>query len=707
LFRVGLSQFIRRIALVVLGLFWVGYLGYLLSNLYRAHGELQSYHREQVLRESGKRAEAIAYFFSERSKDLRALVSGRELQTYFENKALGMSMQYGLGASLYSIREAFDVFRTESRLGDSGIYQRIVFLDAEGTPIVDSRPDNGPISDGTEAARWASLLADDAPALQVLGDELVLVAPYEFKSRLGGHLLAWLSVKGIYHHLVGRDDAANHTIALAFASRLLFVPEGPANLVSQEDFPVIASLPAEGPLLFTAPAAKGQTRQMLAFRTPIGQTPLALVTIIPASKLGGISPLLLVAVTGSIGILVVALGMASVVAHRRALQTMEQLFQKMPFGIVVLAKDRSIGLANEAASEILACAEDGLKGRSWGAFMPDAPCDTRPTALEVTAVDAREKRRVVLLTEIPATIGGQQVFLEAFVDRTEMKRLEAQLRQAQKLESVGQLAAGIAHEINTPAQFVQDSLTFLSDAFRGLQDVLARHRKAVMLVASGPEHQALLADLCEAEEAADLVYVEEQAPVAFRQALEGIARISSIVSAMKEFAHPDVREKSLADLNRALQTTLTVAANAYESVADLETELAELPLVMCHLGDLNHVFLSLIVNAAQAIADVVGSGGARGRILVRSAQDGDHVRVEVHDTGCGIPEDIGKRIFDPFFTTKEVGRGSGQGLAIAHSVVVDKHGGSLTFDSTVGKGTVFTVRLPIADRSKADRPRES
>jgi signal transduction histidine kinase len=696
LFRVGLSQFIRRIVLVLLGLSWVGYLGYLLSNLYRAHDELQSYHREQVLRESGKRAEAIAYFFSERAKDLRALVSGRELQTYFENKALGMSMQYGLGASLYSIREAFEAFCSESRLGDSQIYQRIVFLNADSTPIVDSHPDNGSVPDGTEPARWAPLLAEESPSLQVLGDELVLVAPYQFKSRLSGHLLAWLSVKEIYQHLVGLDDAANHTIALAFASRLLFVPKGPANLISQEAFPAVESLPIEGPLGFTAPAAKGGAREMLAFRTPISGTPLALVTIIPASKLGGISPLLLVAVTGSIGILVVLLGMASVIVHRRALQTMEQLFQKMPFGIVVLAKDRNIGLANEAAGEILACTEEALKGRPWAAFVADTPREARPTALEVTAVDTRAKSRAILLTEIPATIGGQEVFLEAFVDRTEMRRLEAQLRQVQKLESVGQLAAGIAHEINTPAQFVQHSITFLSDSFRSLQQLLARHRKAVALIASGPEHQALVAELSEAEEEADLAYIEENAQGAFDRALEGILRISSIVSAMKEFAHPDTREKSLADLNRALQTTLTVAANEYKSVADVETDLADLPLVRCHLGDLNQVFLSLIVNAAQAIADVVGTSGARGRILLRSVRAGDHVCVEVHDTGCGIPHAVRDRIFDPFFTTREVGRGSGQGLAIAHSVVVDKHGGSLTFDSTVGKGSVFTIRLPIA-----------
>jgi signal transduction histidine kinase len=701
LLRLGLSQFIRRILLVLLGLSWVSYLGYLLANLYRSHEELQTYHREEVLRDSGKRAEALEYFFSERSKDLRSLVSGRELQTYFENKALGMSMQYGLAASLYCIRESFDVFRTESRLGNSGIYQRIVFLNVDGTPIVDSRPDDGTVPDPREQAGWTALLAEDAPFLQVLGDELVLVVSYRFKSKLSGHILAWLSVREIYAHLVGTDDSTSRTVALAFASRLLFVPKETTHLVSREAFQAIGAMPGEGPLLFAAPSAKGAPREMLVFRTPVSGTQLALVTTIPASKLSGISPLVLVAVTGSIGILVVLMGLVSVVVHRRALQTMEQLFEKMPFAIVVLAKDRNIGLANEAAGEILACAAAALKGRPWATFVPQAPSrDSRPTALEVTAVDVHGKSRSVLLTEIPATIAGQEVFLEAFVDQTEMNLLESQLRQAQKLEAVGQLAAGIAHEINTPAQFVQHSICFLSESFRSLQNVLVEHRKAVALLAPGPEQQPLLAELKQAEEVADLEYVEENAPEAFERALEGISRISSIVSAMKEFADPEHREMSRSDLNRALLNTLTVTANEYRSVADVKTELAELPFVLCILGELNQVFLSLIVNAAQAIADVVKDSGAKGHILVRSVLEGDRVRIEIHDTGCGIPEAIRDRIFDPFFTTKEVGSGSGQGLAIAHSVVVDKHGGSLTFDSTVGKGSVFTIRLPIDGLSR-------
>jgi signal transduction histidine kinase len=150
-----------------------------------------------------------------------------------------------------------------------------------------------------------------------------------------------------------------------------------------------------------------------------------------------------------------------------------------------------------------------------------------------------------------------------------------------------------------------------------------------------------------------------------------------------------------ADLNRALRNTLTIAHSEYKAVADVETELGELPQVVCHLADVNQVFLNLLVNSAHAIAEVVGNSGARGRIRIRTARDGDGVRIEIEDSGSGIPEEIRDRIFDPFFTTKGVGQGSGQGLAIARSIVVEKHGGALTFESTVGKGTTFRILLPV------------
>jgi signal transduction histidine kinase len=184
-------------------------------------------------------------------------------------------------------------------------------------------------------------------------------------------------------------------------------------------------------------------------------------------------------------------------------------------------------------------------------------------------------------------------------------------------------------------------------------------------------------------------------PDSFASCQDGISRISTIVRAMKEFSHPDQREKAPADLNQALQTTLAVAKNEYKYVADITTEFGDLPPVLCHVGDLNQVFLNLIVNASHAIGDVVGKGGTKGTIRITTSREDNLVRIDVADTGSGIPAAVRPRIFDPFFTTKEVGKGTGQGLAIARSIVVTKHHGSLTFDSEVGQGTTFTIRLPI------------
>ncbi len=275
------------------------------------------------------------------------------------------------------------------------------------------------------------------------------------------------------------------------------------------------------------------------------------------------------------------------------------------------------------------------------------------------------------------------------------QQMEVELRHAQKLEAVGHLAAGIAHEINTPAQFVSDSIQFLKDSAEDLFRLVGEYRRAVEALGAVPGHEGQMLAIRRAEEEIDLPYLEANVPSGFERCFDGISRITSIVRAMKEFAHADQREMSPADLNRALLSTLTIAKNEYKYVAETESDLDEIPLVVCHLGDLNQVFLNLIVNAAHAISEVVGNSGARGRIKITTRAEPGWVRIEFADTGVGIPEHLRDRIFEPFFTTKPVGMGTGQGLAIARAIVVDKHGGSLTFESTLGVGTTFTVRLPI------------
>jgi PAS domain S-box-containing protein len=289
-------------------------------------------------------------------------------------------------------------------------------------------------------------------------------------------------------------------------------------------------------------------------------------------------------------------------------------------------------------------------------------------------------------------------------DVTSRRSLEAQLRQAQRLESIGQLAAGIAHEINTPIQFVSDSVHFLKEAFQDILAVLVAYRQAKELAGSLPVPEQLvqaLGEVAEQEERRDIPYLEENVGSSIGRAIDGLERITTIVRSIKEFAHPSSTEKTPTDLNRAIMTTLTIARSEYKYVADVETELGDLPEVDCHPGEINQAILNITVNASHAIGDRFKESGVKGRIGVRTRLVDGFAEIAISDTGGGIPEHIRHRIFDPFFTTKEVGRGTGQGLALARTTIIEKHQGTLTFDTEMGRGTTFYIRLPSPTASAA------
>jgi PAS domain S-box-containing protein len=283
-------------------------------------------------------------------------------------------------------------------------------------------------------------------------------------------------------------------------------------------------------------------------------------------------------------------------------------------------------------------------------------------------------------------------------DITDRRLLESQLAQAQKLEAIGQLAAGIAHEINTPTQYVSDNTRFLQEAFHDLATLMNQYEavcQAARAACLTDNHlravEALVADI-------DAPYLRDEIPLAIQQSLEGLERVATIVRAMKDFSHPGGEEKVAADLNKAIESTITVARNEWKYVADMVVDFdPSLPDVPCFIGDINQVILNIMVNAAHAIGDFVAAGNlSKGTITVQTRRAGDAVEIRIKDTGGGIPEAIRSKIFDPFFTTKEVGRGTGQGLAIAHHVVVEKHGGTIGFDTEIGRGSTFIIRLPIA-----------
>jgi len=288
-------------------------------------------------------------------------------------------------------------------------------------------------------------------------------------------------------------------------------------------------------------------------------------------------------------------------------------------------------------------------------------------------------------------------FIVVGADITERKGLEDQLRQAQKLEAIGQLSAGVAHEINTPTQYVSDNVRFLKDSWQDLANLMQLSQELRNAAAAGPVAPGLFTAFDELSKKIDVDYVLKEIPSAIDQSQEGLQRIAHIVRAIKEFSHPGSAEKKGVDLNKSIETTITVARNEWKYVADLEAQFdPELGLVPCLSSELNQVVLNLIMNATHAIADRINaSSGEKGKITITTRRNPPWAEIDVQDTGHGIPEEIRSRIFEPFFTTKEVGKGTGQGLALAHSVVVNLHHGRIWFDSKVGAGTTFHIRIPL------------
>lgn len=394
------------------------------------------------------------------------------------------------------------------------------------------------------------------------------------------------------------------------------------------------------------------------------------------------------------------------------------IFESAAVGMARIELDGRLAECNRALEEMLGYTAADLRAR--GIRFSDPSDGARMTAVVADLAAGREmhhrsERRFehqsgahvwldVTMNVVRDARGAPSFAICVIQNTTERKQLELTLRHAQKLESVGRLAAGIAHEINTPIQFIGDNVHFLREAFAGLCDYAGRARAMVERAAVDDRAREELGEL---ESLADVDYLRSDVPRAIEQTLDGIGRVAAIVRAMRTFSHPDrTEEQAPADLAVALTSAITVAGSEIRRVADVETRFAELPPVTCWIGDLNQVFLNLLVNAAHAIGEACAASGARGKIRVETYADDRSVTVAIADTGPGIAEHLRQRVFEPFFTTKEVGRGTGQGLALAHAIVVDKHGGSLTYETKMGVGTTFFVRVPLAGRA-ASSPRRA
>lgn len=391
------------------------------------------------------------------------------------------------------------------------------------------------------------------------------------------------------------------------------------------------------------------------------------------------------------------------------------VFSAMTYPLYVVNLDYTIAMMNDVAEQMM-ITNDSTSLTCYSISHHSAhPCNSNDHPCTLQKI-LESKGPVVLDHQhydndgnpYPVEVHGYPIFddkgeiiqiVESFIDVSEKRRaeeeklrLEQELSRAQKLESIGTLAAGVAHEINTPIQFIGDNTRFTSEAIADLIAAIAQYEKAIIEL-----HQEKEDLIQEIREKFDLDYLEEELPSALKQTLEGTNHVADIVKAMKDFSHFGSEEDlQYQDINQAIQSTVTISKNEWKYVADLEVDLdQELDTVKCHIGEIKQVLLNLIVNSAHAIEALQNKTGKtdKGHILIATKDEEDAIVISVKDSGTGIPEIHQSKIFDPFYTTKEVGQGSGQGLSVAYQIIKEKHRGKIWFETEEGKGSTFMIRL--------------
>ena len=380
--------------------------------------------------------------------------------------------------------------------------------------------------------------------------------------------------------------------------------------------------------------------------------------------------------------------------------------------IIIIDEKGIVADSNQSVENTFGFERKEIKGKNIEILIPSE--ENRKSIFEIfnEQMNNKSSSQVELLckkkdnTIFPAelsfgswVVGMKRSYALFIRDISEKIRVENQLALSRKMEAIGELAAGIAHEINTPMQFISDNTNFIKESFESFSEYLTELNLKLL-----EDNKITIEELKEftkqKEEALDMNFLMEEIPEAIGQTIEGIERVTKIVKTMKEFSHPSSKEKVLTDLNKNINDTVIITKNEWKYVADVELNLDDnLPLVKCLPDEINQVLLNITVNAAQAIEEKVGKNPeTKGKIVYSTFAEDNFVVIIIEDSGIGIPKENLQKIFGPFFTTKEVGRGTGQGLAIAMDIIVNKHGGVLDVESEPNKGSKFIIKLPIEER---------
>ncbi|MFA7347523.1 MAG: ATP-binding protein [Desulfurivibrionaceae bacterium] len=747
-------------------------MGFLVYSQYQSQEELRKVSLTRFLHENEKRAMAVDYFMADRLGDLAELAENRELALYHENLALGMSIEYGLGAALIAAEESFEKSRTRLKLEKSAVYPRLVYLDESGNKLIDTHEPGLFQGEQRQWSRYLSSRESHATFMFEPGDNadgfIVISCPYTFKARYAGQLLAWLSVKTIYHHFIEASAQDSRFITtLLFKGEYIKVPEDADRVIAAALLPKARNLQPRAPFSLTVTARDNRPERILGMMSPVGETPFALAAFLPEHlDSGEQSPRRLLFTMAGFGLLILAGGIVilridmrnavlqarleeialrqKIVAEQNAnLRKLSTAVDQSANTVLIMTKDGTIEYVNPHFTVVSGYRPEEVIGNNflnrWSAHNSKETLDTLWETINdgkqwTGELRNRKKSGEILWEQTTiAPVKDEQGAIADFIaikeditkrkeaeeeilrlntdleqrvlDRTtalqvsnrdlekayrELKAAQSQILQQEKMASIGQLAAGVAHEINNPTGFILSNLNSLKKYLQRFAEFLTLQTEALEKLSAGGNEgvDAVLQPVTEQRKVLKIDHLLDDIGPLIEESIEGGERVKKIVQSLKSFAHIDEAEYKPSDINAGLESSLAVVWNELKYKATVIRDYGEIPNTVCNLGQLNQVFVNILVNAAHALEK-------QGEITVKTRRDGETIRVAISDTGCGIPAETINRIFEPFFTTKEVGKGTGLGLSIAYDIVVKKHNGQIEVESEPGKGTTFTLTIPI------------
>lgn len=675
---------------IVLALLFCAYAATMIHNSLDARRRLMISEMARVAEQNDRLAATLGNYLEEQGRFVADLATGPEIQNFLANRALGMSLRYGLRANLDDIAVRFSQIKVERRLGDRPLYRRFAFIDETGAWLVDT--DGGSRSgEAGQPLRPGISIDTDRKLVRFVNQ----TRDYEGRS---GHLVAWSDLSALADFLMPRAKGEISHALIVMPSMAGIIPSA----LDREGGGLKSQLARVAPGEVRHLSIPNTDQEVILTLDTVSNSALRVVGVRYVKDIAGVGGdegFLVIAAVFPLSVFGASLLFHNMLRKKASMELALQGSQKRLLaisdnlieGVILVGEDDRVLFCNQTALDLLGA--DGSPSGFIGAGLEsllslDLPEDPSPWRrviaqgnrfyhddTHVTLSDGARINVALSITQLQdPKLGGTAIL--AFHDISAVKNAQQQLMQTARLVSIGQLAAGIAHEINTPAQYIGSNLAFLDAEVPKL------------LQSFGPANETGVP----ADDDAD--FLAEEVPKAITESIAGINQISKIVRSMKEFSHPGTTDHASADLNQSLENSLVVSRNSWKYVLQVECDFAEdLPAVNCLLGEINQVFLNLIVNAAQAIED--SGSPLPGSLRISTRRLDAWVEIRFTDNGPGIPASILDKIFDPFYTTKPVGKGTGQGLTICRNIINVHHGGSLTVESREGEGATFVIRLPL------------